>query len=129
MFMTLIKRIGEKIHVNNFKSTIITRIRSFYFKLFHRAIALNYFLFKIKRKDSPNCAFCNTTPETYIHLFVECPVVKPVWEKTIKVIVEKTKQAWNPTVFEKMFGFDNDKFLTYLFLLLKYYIYIMQIPK
>ena len=60
-------------------------------------------MFKIKRKDSPNCAFCNTTPETYIHLFVECPVVKPVWEKTIiKVIVEKIKQALNPTVLEKI---------------------------
>ena len=57
----------EKIHINNFKSTIITRIRSFYFKLFHRAIALNDFLCKIKRKDSPDCAFCSSAQKR-IHI-------------------------------------------------------------
>ena len=114
----------EKIHINNFKSTIITRIRSFYFKLFHRAIALNDFLCKIKRKDSPDCAFCSSAPETYTHLFVECPVVKPVWDETINAIAKKINQVLNPTTFEKMFGCENDKFITFLFLLLKYYIYI-----
>ena len=59
----------DKIHMNNFKCTINTRVRSFYFKLFHKAIALNNFLYKIKRKDSPNCSFCKNAPETYTHLF------------------------------------------------------------
>ena len=60
----------EKIHLNNFKCTISMRIRSFYFKLFHRAIGLNDFLYKIKRKDSPNCSLCKAAPETYVHLFI-----------------------------------------------------------
>ena len=47
----------EKTHMNNFKCTISTRIRSFYFRLFHRAIGLNDFLYKIKRKDSPIVPF------------------------------------------------------------------------
>ena len=114
----------EKIHINNFKSTIITRVRSFYFKLFHRAIALNNFLYKIKRKDAPDCVFCSSVPETYIHLFVECPVVKTIWDQMINFISKKTNQVMNPTVFEKMFGYENDKFITFLFLLLKYYIYV-----
>ena len=37
----------EKTHIKNFKCTISTRIRSFYYKLFHRAIGLNNFLYKI----------------------------------------------------------------------------------
>ena len=114
----------KKTHMNNFKCTISTRIRSFYFKLFHRAIGLNDFLFKIKRKDSPNCSFCNIAPETYKHIFIECPVVKPIWDEVIKVIIQKINKPLNVSTFEKMFGFDDDKFLTYLFLLLKYYIYI-----
>ena len=48
----------EKVHKANFTCTIDTRLRSFYFKIFHKTIALNTFLYKIKRKDSPNCAFC-----------------------------------------------------------------------
>ena len=114
----------EKTHVNNFLCTISTRIRSFYFKLFHRAIGLNDFLYKIKRKDSPNCSFCNNAPETYVHLFVQCPSVQPIWEETLKAITQKSKKPLNVSIFEQMFGFDSDKFLTYLFLLLKYYVYI-----
>ena len=34
--------------------------------------------FKIKRKDSPLCSFCNKDPETYIHVFCECPRVLPI---------------------------------------------------
>ena len=114
----------DKIHTNNFKCTINTRIRSFYFKLFHKAIALNNFLYKIKRRDSPNCSFCKNAPENYMHLFVDCHVVQPIWEETLKIINQKTKKNMVVSMFEKMFGLAQDKFLTYLFLLLKYYIYI-----
>ena len=114
----------EAIHVNNFKCTIITRIRSFYFKLFHRAIGLNDFLFKIKRKESPNCSFCNSAPENYVHLFIDCSVVKSIWDNTIDVIKQKIMRPLNITTFQKLFGCDQDKFLTFLFLLLKYYIYL-----
>ena len=115
----------KKAHKNKFKCTISTRIRSFYFKLFHRAIGLNDLLFKIKRKDSPNCSFCNIAPETYKHICIECPVVKPIWDAVIKVIIQK--KSINHKMcqhLKKMFGFDGDKFLTHLFLLLKYDIYI-----
>ena len=37
----------ENIHTNNYKCTIETQLRSFYFKLFYRAIAFNDFLYKI----------------------------------------------------------------------------------
>ena len=113
----------EKTHMNNFTCSINTRIRSFYFNLFHRAIALNDFVYKIKRKDSPNCSFCKNYPETYIHLFIEGHVAQPIWEEVIKVINQKNMIS-KTSVFEKMFGIDNDNMLTYLFLLLKYYIYV-----
>ena len=116
----------EKIHISNFKSTIITRIRSFYFKLFHKSIGLNDFLHKIKRKDSPNCSLCNKEPETYSHLFIECPVVSSIWDELIKIIYNKTKSPKLLCVssFQKMFGYIDDKYVTYLFLLLKYFIYV-----
>ena len=58
----------EEIHTRNFKRSIDTRLRSFYFKIFHKAIAFNDFLFKINLKDSPNCAFCDEVPESIIHI-------------------------------------------------------------
>ena len=29
----------------------------------------------------------------------------------------------NPSIFEQIFGFQDDKFITYIFLIFKYYIY------
>ena len=55
-----------------FFCTIDSKLRSFYFKICHKAIALNDFLFKIKRKDSPNCSLCDKKEETMVHLFCEC---------------------------------------------------------
>ena len=79
-------------HVNNFKCTINTRIRAFYFKLFHRAIGFNDLLFRIKKKRlSYNCTFCNSAPENYVHLFIDCSVVKPIWGDTIHIIEKKNQ--------------------------------------
>ena len=41
-------------------------------------IALNSFLFKIGRKDSPLCSFCSKSPETMLHVFCGCEKVRPI---------------------------------------------------
>ena len=114
----------DKVHFTNFKCSIDTRLRSFYFKIFHNAIAFNDFLFKINRKDSPNCIFCNNHPETIIHFFCECEVAKSLWKDLINIIKSKEDIDFSVSAFEKVFGIQDDKFLTYLFLCLKYYLYI-----
>ena len=113
----------EEIHTRNFKCSVDTRLRSFYFKIFHKAIAFNDFLFKINRKDSPNCAFCDEVPESIIHIFCECDFVRPIWEELLKIIKDKHDIDFSASNFDKIFGVLNDKFLTYLFLCLKYHIY------
>ena len=47
----------DYIHKANFTCTIETQLRSFYLKLFHRAICTYQFLHKIDRADNPNCYF------------------------------------------------------------------------
>ena len=76
----------DEIHIWNFKCSIDTHLRSFYFKIFHKAIAFNDFLFKINRRNSPNCDFCDKFPELVIHIFCECDFVRPVWEELFKII-------------------------------------------
>lgn len=114
----------EEIFSRNFKCTIHTRLRSFFFKLFYRAIALNDFLFKIKRKDSPLCSFCNNSPETFLHLFISCPQIQSLWQKTVDSINQKDKKNVIFSNLERMFGFHKDIYITHIFLSLKYYIYI-----
>ena len=116
--------IWENVHKVNFTCTIDTRLRSFYFKFFHKTIALNGFLHKIKRNDSPNCAFCDRQEETMVHLFCECEKVSSIWKALLDLLLQKYDQNFIFTNFKKLFGVPKDKFVTYLILLVKYYIYI-----
>ncbi len=112
-----------EIHTRNFKCTIETQLRSFYFKLFHKAFAFNKFLHKIGRKDSPLCFFCDKVPETVVHVFCECEKVNPIWNELQDLINDKLQTDYNFDKFELMFGVTSDKFLSFLFLCCKFYIY------
>ena len=113
----------EDIHNRNFKCTIETQLRSFYFKIFHRAIAFNDFLFKIGRKDSPLCSMCHKDPETIIHVFCECDIVKPIWVALQNLINAKLHSDYDFNHFDYIFGISSDTFLTFLFLCCKFYIH------
>ena len=54
------------------RCTKSTKLIEFHFKLVHRRLATNDFLFKIKLKENRNCTFCQNAPETLIHLFWTC---------------------------------------------------------
>lgn len=56
-----------------------TYLRSFQYKLLHRIIPTNNFLFKIHLKDSKYCTFCKTEEETIEHLFFDCSVSYNFW--------------------------------------------------
>jgi hypothetical protein len=114
----------EEIHLRNFKCTIDSRLRSFYFKIFHNAIAFNDFLYKIKRRDSPLCTFCEKMPETITHVFCDCDVVQPIWKDMLTIIRNKHDINFLISDFDKMFGVPGDQFLTYLFLCVKYHVFV-----
>ena len=109
----------EDIHLRNFKCSIDSRLRSFYFKVFHNAIAFNNFLFEIKRSESLNFVFCNNFPETISHFFCDCDIVKPIWKDLVELITDKDDSNFTISSFDK-----DDRFLTYLFLCVKYYLYV-----
>ena len=83
----------------------------------------NDFLFKINRRNSSNCDFCDKFPESIIHIFCECDFVRPIWEELFKIIKDKYDIDFSASNFDKIFGVFGDKLLTYLFLCLKYHIY------
>ena len=95
----------------------------FILKFFTKQLPLMYFLIKIYRRNSPNCDFCDKFPESVIHIFCECDFVRPFWEELFKIIKDRYDIDFSASNFDKIFGVFGDKFLTYLFLCLKYHIY------
>ena len=61
-----------------------------------------------------------------VHLFCDCEKVSPIWLDLLDTISHKSANfaVQNVSNFEKIFGFCEDKFVSYLFLLLKYHIYV-----
>ena len=100
----------------------------FQYKILHRILTTNSFLYKIKYIDTDICNFCNAHPETLDHLFYECVKVNNVW---------KTVELWTQTIgthiiFDKntvLFGTTEfkDIFFNWLIINVKYYIYRMKI--
>ena len=113
MLMTLT---GFEIHVRNFRCSIDTRLRSFCFKIFHKAIGFYDFLFKINRQNCPNSDFCDKYPESVTHIFCDCD---PVWDELFKIIKGNYDIDFTASNFDTIFGAFGDNFLTYLFLCLK----------
>ena len=115
------------IHNANLTCTIETQMRSFYFKLFHKAICTNQFLHKIGRTNSPNCYFCNNFPETILHFLCECEKVSPLWDELCFLINNVSGESFNFSNFEKMFGVtdlsEHDVCINFLFLCLKFYLH------
>ena len=56
------------------------KLRSFYFKLIHRALPCNYTLYKMKITQTDYCRFCYNVPQTLMHMFWECPYVRKLWK-------------------------------------------------
>ena len=55
-----------------------TRLQSFQFRLLHRIITCNHWLFNVGIKNSPNCETCNVD-DTLIHFFIDCVHVQTFW--------------------------------------------------
>ena len=64
-----------------FPCTRESKLQTFQFKLLHRRISTNRYLFKIGLISSELCSFCESSTETLLHLFWECPQVKIFWNE------------------------------------------------
>ena len=58
----------------NFKSTILSRSRSFQYQILQRSLVTNKFLKVSGINSNDNCTFCNSEVETLEHLFWRCQI-------------------------------------------------------
>ena len=54
---------------------------NFQFKLVHRRLATNSFLYKIGVKDTDKCSFCIYETECLIHLFWDYTIINEFWNR------------------------------------------------
>ena len=87
-------------------------------------LLLMIFFLKLKEKIPLIACFVKKLSETIIHFFCESEVVKPIWNDLDKIVRNKHDINFASSPFEKMFGIQGAKFITYLFLCVKYFLYV-----
>ena len=96
----------------------------FQYRIAHRILGVNKYLYFSKITDSQTCALCKLEPETLLHLFFECTKVKQIWldlehwieEKSGKVVIFSPSTVILGTL-------EKDIGLNIIILLVKKYIY------
>ena len=87
-----------------FQYTNDINLRWFNYKIAHRILATNDYLFKIKIRNSNLCSFCGNEVETLKHLFISCELVDNIWTLLQQWIYEKCGFLLNYSKLELLFG-------------------------
>ena len=108
-----------------FKITSDTTLRWFQYRISHRILATNDFLYKIHIKDSNLCTLCNTETEQIMNLFVDCECVEIIWNMLENWLYDKCGFLLNYNKREILFGKIGNQFMAKntKVLIAKYYIY------
>ena len=107
--------------------TLISKYRSFQFRMLHRAIVTNTQLKKWKIVDSDTCFYCKQEPETFDHLFWSCEKIREFWE-CFKVFVDQkygtdVKLTAYAVFFNVIFSSNANHITNFLCLVAKQVIY------
>ena len=78
-----------KLHRDIYKTTNITKFRSFQYRLLQRGIVTNIQLKKWKITPTDLCSFCQSEPESLLHLFFYCPKVLSLWHLVVSYIQDR----------------------------------------
>ncbi len=132
-FQTADSNIWSRIYTLAFSCTRETLLQSFQYKIIHRVIACNKWLYDIKIKNSNQCKFCKNE-DNIQHFFLKCTNTsmfwtfwKNWWKRLTGVDVSGSKHLEQCLLF----GFPGeDNFvigLNYCVLVAKYFIYIKKL--
>lgn len=96
--LELTKKEWRKIYSLPFKCTKDSKLLWLQYQLLHRILPINYYLHRVGIVNSSLCYFCQQTPETIEHIFVDCYLVKEIW-----IELEK----WMTDIFGLQTSFDK----------------------
>ena len=88
-----------------FKCSSIIDLKWFQYKLLNRILYTNDILLKFKIVENGECSFCQSYPESIIHLFCECQSSLYLWSCLQRWILQKTGVNLRFTKENILFGF------------------------
>ena len=117
----------KQIYNMSFDTTKSSKLQWFQYRIIHRIIGTNDFLFKIKVKQSDKCSFCKEDKETIEHIFWSCPKVSELWEQLNSWIFDTTQIELPLNLEIILFGIlqrtEKNCVRNLILLLTKFYIY------
>ena len=103
--------------------------RWFQYRLIHRILPTQHYLYLTKITDSPICNLCQEDEQDISHLFFECNVSQMFWGQFESWLKENCQHCHNIRILKQfvLFGtlenFKSDKVFDFLILFGKHYIY------
>lgn len=97
----------SEILVCNYKLTHETKVKTFLFKLFHRVLPTQEFLFKVGISETDVCRLCHEEIETLLHYFCFCPVVTIFWTELFQWLREQTGETIPFESHVILFGYNE----------------------
>ena len=99
----------DKIYQIPFLCMKQTKFQCFQYKILHRILPTNNFLFRIGYKDSSKCTFCYIHEETIEHLLFYCRHVNKLWNNLQFLCQKYGLFTFNISVQNVIFGIEvND---------------------
>ena len=99
----------KKYYILPFKCSKSTDIQWFQYRILHRILATNLFLYKIKYINSDKCSFCKLEPESMEHLFYECQLVQEFWNSVCQWVHNILGITIPLTISNILFGIPEKK--------------------
>ena len=105
------------------------QLRWFQFRLLHRLLPTERYLYLRKLAQDPICNFCDSEEQTICHLFFDCSVSGKFWEELVTDFKAKCNHCSNLRISKEfiLFGhtstFHSDKVFNTVILLAKFFIY------
>ena len=121
----------EFVYILSNDCSLDNTLKMFQYKLLHRTIPTNAFLYKCRLVETELCAFCGETRETLLHLFCDCNIVKNIWLKIYEQLQIRCGGLAGLSGRDILLGIENVDYLyiNSILLITKYYIYSCKFKK
>jgi hypothetical protein len=108
----------------NYQLSMETKLQTFIFKLFHRILPTEEFLYKVGLSDTDICRLCEENIETLLHYMCSCPVIVQFWQDVVNWLENKMDipVSLEPSIL--LFGTGEVSETNYVILIAKYYLYL-----
>ena len=108
-----------------FKIANDIKLRWFQYRIIHRILSTNTYLYKIGIANNSNCTFCTEENETLLHIFGQCRFVQSLWDNILTWINDTLDINVELTLSEKILGKTgrSNIVINLIITLIKYYIY------